>query len=139
MTDNTSSKGTTVSRPKRTPINRSKILDSKPRPGFVRRLVNEEPGRIQAFLDAGWTFCDKDQNTSDKRVQDGSSLDSADRRVVNRGRDARANTAVLMEVPEEFYKEDFAEKQKENDRIEEMLDPRKSKIAGADYGEMKIK
>lgn len=137
MVDNSSSKGTIPNRPKRTPLNRQKVLAAEPRKGFVRRLVNENFGRVQAFLDAGWTLCHKNQNNSDNRVQDASSLDSADRRVVNRGRDASTNTGVLMEIPEEFYKEDYAEKQKENDRIEEMLDPTKTKMAGIDYGEMK--
>lgn len=134
----TSSKGTIPNRPTRTPIHKSKLLASEPREGYRRRVVLEAPGRIQMFLDAGWTFCNKDQNNSDNRVQDASSLDSVDRRVINRGRDATAHTGVLMEIPEEFYNEDFAEKQKENDRIEEMLDPRKSQVNGADYGKMEI-
>lgn len=123
-------------RPERKPIYKNKILEAKPRKGFVRRFVNEEPGRVAMFLEAGWTLVVGDEDASDSKVQDAAQQSSLVRRVVNRGADARSQTAVLMEIPEDLYNEDQAAKQKKVDKIEDSYDPNKTKQSGADYGNM---
>lgn len=110
-------------RPKRVPLRKQKILDAKPRPGYVRRWVNDEFGRIAAFKAAGWTPVVGDEDASERRAQDESKFGTAVIRVVNRGSTARANIAVLMEIPEELYEADQIAKQEELDRTEKALDP----------------
>lgn len=124
-------------RPKRVPLHKQRVLEARPRPGFVRRWVNEELGAIEAYMAAGWKPVEGDEDASDARVQNGSAVGSVVRRVVNRDPNASAKTAVLMEIPEDWYNEAQAEKQAEIDSKEESLDPRKRNQDGADYGSMK--
>lgn len=121
-------------RPKRVPIHKRKILDAPQREGYVRRFVNDELGRIQMFLEAGWTFVCSENTVREKRAQDASNLGSAERVVVNRDPHARSNTAVLMEIKEEWYNESQAYMQDQVDRTEASYDP--AKMQGV-YGEFK--
>ena len=125
-------------RPERVPLHRRKVLAAKERPGYVRRFVNEEAGRVQDFLAAGWTPVSGSEDESDARVQKGSILGSVVRRVVNKDKDARYNTAVLMEIPEELYNEDQVAKRNAIQQNMDALDPKKRRVAGADYGNIKI-
>lgn len=132
--------GRAEKRPKRVPLYKSRILDGKERPGFMRRWVNETPGRVEMFEAAGWTLVTgHGEDTSVKRAQSESQQTSVVRRVVNRAYDAESKTAVLMEIPEELYKEDQAEKQKRNDLFEESIKPSgKIRSGEVDYGNFNI-
>lgn len=127
---------TPSSRPKRTPLAKQAKLKFDQKPGYMTRVVNEEFGRIEAFLTAGWKIREGGDLTNRKDGTDASQMGSAVRRVVNKGRDASAHTAVVMEIPIELYNEDYLEKQKDVDEIEKRINPQKYKIDGADFGEM---
>ena len=137
--DTKKSKTVVGKRPARKPIHTRSILESSKRKGFVRRFVNEEAGRIQMFIEAGWTPVEGIEDASNSRAQDATQQSSIVRRVVNRGTDARSHTAILMEIPEDLYNEDQAEKQKKVNAIEASYDPKVQNQPGADYGEMEKK
>lgn len=124
--------------PKRVPIHQQKALSAHARKGFVRRIVNEEVGRVDSFKLAGWSVVEgKHENDSDPRAQNAAQLGTEVRYVVNRDPKAKSNTAVLMEIPEERYNEDFMAQQQEITAREAALDPSKNLQKGADYGSMK--
>lgn len=115
----TTRKTETNSRParkSRKPINSKNLLRAEQRPGFVRRYVNDVDTRIQMFLEAGYEPVKGQDNINDYRAQDGSQLGSVVRKPVGGG-----VTAVLMEIPEEFYKEDQISKQAEVDAHEQAI------------------
>lgn len=94
-------------RSKRVPLGvaRSKLSVSS-RPGFVRRWVNDTEGRLQMAQDGGYQFV---ENDSVKQIGD-ADVDNVNRdlgarvsRVVDKTTGQRA---YLMEIEEEFYKED---------------------------------
>lgn len=128
-------------RPERKPLHRRRMLDAKTRPGFVRRWVNEEIGAVEAYQEAGYSLVlEEGANTSDTGAQDASQLGSVTRRVVNRDPNASTKYAVLMEIPEEFYKEDQAEKQRLLDEKEMSWNPEEIKKRNPDlYGSMSKK
>lgn len=109
-----------VNKPKRNPIQRKKPLEFTHRAGYHRRLVNEVPGAVEAFIEAGWRFADAESSdASDVRLQDGKGLqENVIRRVVNRDPKATVKTAVLMEIPEDEFEEIQAIKHAEIDEKE---------------------
>ncbi len=92
---------------KRTPISQRNKLKAEQKDGFKRRFVNEDPDRIQMFLDAGWTLVTDGSKAGDSQVGEARRLGSATGKPVGGGK-----TAVLMEIPEEYYQEDAAAKEK---------------------------
>ena len=124
----------TNNRPKRTPLYQRGRLAVTASPGYTQRWVNDEPGRIEAFLEAGYRLVPKAKDDSVRYAEDGSNIGSFTSKVVNKDQRANSKVAYLMEIPDEIYKEDQAAKQRDVDRSEERMNP---KLAGADYGEMK--
>ncbi len=134
--------GRARNRPARVPLHTRRALDALAHPGFVRRFVNEDYGRVDAFIEAGWALVTNDKNeSSEVRLQDGTAVGSVVRKVVNKGANANAKTAVLMEIPEEFFQEDARAKQAKVDEIEAAYDPAKFKLDpnAVNYGELKQK
>lgn len=129
-------------RPKRIPLHKQTALkmEGDIPEGMVPYWVNEERGRVEAFLRAGWTpVPGNDEYTTDHRTQSASQLGSVIRKVVNKDSRAPSHTAILMMIPKELYDIDEAEKQKENDRIEQSYNPTNIKNStGMDYGTMRI-
>lgn len=124
-------------RPVRVPIHKQKSLSFEEKPGFKRRLVNETFGRVEAFERAGWVpVVGHTANTGDHKAGDASQMGSVVRTVVNRGYDAPCKTAVLMEIPEEYYNEDQMDKERSVRSSYADLDP-KNKGENS-YGSMKI-
>lgn len=93
-------------RPQRTPIGRRNVLTAEQRPGYVRRWVNDEDGRIAMFQEAGYEPVKTPTEVGDPMAGNASQLGSVVRKPVGGGK-----TAVLMEIPEEFYLEDQAAKE----------------------------
>jgi len=76
-------------------------LEAPKRPGFVRRWVNQVTGRVQRFEDNGWDPV-QDDGTVSRHV----------------GGPKSPLNAILMEIPEEFSKEDRKQK------LAKVVDPR---------------
>ena len=115
-------------RPQRKPLHRRKALEAKPREGYVRRWVNEEIGAIEAYKEAGYSLVlDKEADSSDERAQEASKMGSVVRRVVNKDPNASTKTAVLMEIPKEFYDEDQKAKSEALDEKEIAWNPEEMK------------
>lgn len=128
-------------RPERKPLHSRKLLDGSHliKPGHVGRWVNDEPGKIEAYEAAGYSIVqDLSGSTHSGRAQDASQTGSAARVIVNKDPNALARYAILMEIPEEFYKEDQAAKQALLDEKEMSWNPAEMKKRNPDlYGEMK--
>lgn len=131
---------------KRTPLHLQNTLTSYDRPGFVRRWVNEFEDNVDRMVNAGWTpVVGSENNSSDKRLQKADQQGSVVRISINRNiPEALAHTAILMEMPAEWYNEDKAAKLEENQKRTRALDPNKVRMAIANgefansiYGHMK--
>lgn len=121
-----------VNRPKRTPIELRNKLAANKRDGFVRRWVNEN--RYEYCTALGYRpVVGKGEDVSQSLTQDPSKQGSSlIRRDVGGGM-----TAILMEIPEETYREYKAAGQAELDQLEESMS---GKSKGIDsYGSIKIK
>jgi len=92
--------------PKRTPIHQRNILTTDQRDGYVRRWVNDVDGRHDMFTEAGYEKVTKPTKVGDPMAGAASQVDSVVRKPVGGG-----VTAVLMEIPVEFYEEDQRSKE----------------------------
>jgi hypothetical protein len=89
-----------VSKEDRKPFgSQTQKLAYPPRTGFHRHWFNEEPGRIDAALAAGYTHVEDKEG---RKVQ----------RIVGVNTAGGPLNAYLMEIPEEWYQEDMAEQQR---------------------------
>ena len=77
-------------------------LTAAQKKGFKRRFVNADPERIQAFKDAGWQIVTKENLGEGLQNPVGSQAETP----VGGGQ-----TAVLMEIREDWWKEDQADKE----------------------------
>jgi hypothetical protein len=81
-------------------LRRSKLYAPQ-RPGFHRRWVNDLPGRVEVFMNGGWDMVSKDGKPWMSNVSQSEKM-----------------MAYLMEIPDEFYNEDFAAKQEALDETD---------------------
>ena len=118
---------------KRVPLGQRNILTAPKRPGFVRRFVNDRDDRVQAFKDAGWTLVEE-APVGDPKIGRASSIGSMTNPSVGLGQ-----RAILMEIPEKYYQEDYKAAQAEITQVENEI-KRNSKSPGKDglSGEVKI-
>lgn len=98
---------------KRVPLKSRNVLTAPTRPGFVRRFVNDKGDRIQRFKDAGYSIVNDEIQVGDPKIGRSSQLGSDVRPSVGGGMQA-----VLMEIPEEFYNEDYKAAQDKISRVE---------------------
>lgn len=125
-------------RPERVPLHKQKICVADNREGYMRRMVLDKPGRIDAFIKAGWTLVDGDiETTHDGLAHIEGQLGSKIRRVVNRDPKAEAKHAVLMEIPIEWYEQDKLEQQKLIDEQEAAFDQSGEHRKSGMYGSMR--
>ena len=125
-------------RPKRTALYKQNSLTAESREGYTRYWMNEESGRFEQFTKAGWTpVVGGEANSSDKSAQTESQLGSVIRKRVNKDPNASSNTAILMEIPTEWYLEDLKEQQKEIDKTEASYNPDGYKPGSTNYGYMR--
>jgi len=91
--------------------------------GKIRRWVNDVGGRCQLAGEGGYEFVNDDGlKIGDTDVGSGNqSLDSRVSRIVGTQADGSPLVAFLMEIDEEFYKEDQEEKQKKIDLIDAQI------------------
>jgi len=118
---------------KRVPLGSRNILTAPKKSGFVRRFVNDKGDRIQTFKDAGWIPVE-DTPVGDPKIGRASSIGSMTNPSVGEGQ-----RAILMEIPEKYYQEDYAAAQAEITAVENEI-RRKSKTEASDglSGEVKI-
>lgn len=132
------SRAESANRPKRTPLGLRNVLTAETRDGYVRRWFNDTDDRIERAKEAGYTEVIKSSaKVGDEMAGADSQMGSLVSKSVGGGM-----RAVLMEIPEEFYREDQEAKQERVDAREAGLRPRsdvKGKQYGGFYGDSKIK
>jgi hypothetical protein len=98
-----------VTRRTREPLGTRRLkLDAPQRSGYIRRWVNDKDARVQDALRGGYNFVE------DAAIH--SHLQGSNRvaRTVGARKDGSPMMAFLMEIQEEWYRED--QQEKENDR-----------------------
>ena len=127
---------TPANRPKRTPLGQRNVMTFKQRPGYVRRLFNDVNSRLADAEDAGYTFVmDHSADTSHEGVIRNTKEGAVSKRV------GGGITGYLMEIPEEFYVEDQAAKQRRVDATVQGLKSQqgiRGKQYGGTYGKIEI-
>ena len=110
---------------------RGKLQVGKLIQGYHLYFFNDEPGRIQAALDAGWEFVSPDEVGYASTNVTNRNVDLGDRVSVIGGKDDRGNGVpqVLLKIKQEWWEEDQADIQKRNDKTDAAI--RKGK-GGAD-------
>lgn len=119
-------------RVKRTPVGRRNVLTvSGKDPDYVYRFVNDEGGRVDDFLAAGYELVEKDGvKIGDARVGNPSAEGSVAQVHVGGGK-----KGFLMRIKKEWYEEDQAAKQSHVDATEAAT---KEKALDGTYGDLKI-
>ena len=119
-------------RPVRKPVSQVRVLSAPTRKGYVRRFVNDVPDRIRIFTEGGWTpVIEEGISTADSARLAESPMGSIYKRHVGNN-----VSAILMEIKEEFYKEDQAAK------MEKLKADEKSILTNrtdGQYGEVVVK
>lgn len=108
-----------VTRQPRIPMHVRQPATAPERKGFVRRIFNHDPsnpGRIERAQLAGWSGVQDDSRIGDPKTSVAAQFGSVVTRPVGKG-----VTGVLMEIPEELYREDQATKAKLCDEREAAL------------------
>lgn len=118
------------SKQKRVPMHVRQPIQSAPRDGYVRRLVNDKPGRVDRFKLAGWTPVEDGTQVGDPLSTQATNVGAASAKQVGDGR-----WGVLMEIPEEIYKQDQADKHQKIDEDEESQLSAKAEEVGGGTGE----
>ena len=103
--------------------------------GYVDRIVNDVPGRIEKFKQAGYELVE-DAQLGTSHVDGNQASQGVVTKDVGKG-----VTAVVMRQRKEFYEEDQAKKQARIDELENSM--RKKKVnpnesTDGTYGEVKI-
>jgi len=96
------------------------------RKGYVRRWFNDVPGRIAFAIEGGWTFVE-DQSLkvgNEHAASESKGLGVRVNRLVNQSTGLKA---YLMEIKEEYYKEDQEAKARTIREFEEMIRRREFK------------
>ena len=99
-------------------------LVAPPKPGFVRRWVNDEGTRIDSLMDKGYTFVED----SDPSI---SSDDPGGRKSMKAGVAENGNVlrTYLMEISDEYYQEDQEAREQKVKSIEDQV--RRAKVGGS--------
>ena len=116
---------TETGRKKRIPLGTPQAKLAVPgRKGFVRRWINDSPGRLLRAEEADWTPVIDDIESEEKGRAVGKNA------LVGTKEDGSPLYAYLMEIPEDIYNEDQKAKQKPLDEFDDAL--RRGNIRGAD-------
>lgn len=121
-------------RPVRVPLGTRNVLTASQRKGFVRRFVNDEPGRIQEYEGAGYTVVKEETPVGDNKVGKGKGVGSEVSVPVGDGK-----TAVLMEIREDWYQADQTAKQDDILRAENDMKRKLNTRGGGTYGKVDIR
>ena len=106
-------------RPERVPLHEQNkdVMTTDQKPGYIRRWVNDTPGRINKFLMAGWAVVEDETKVGDEGAKEqNQALGSGARKQVSVDRKTNQPIyGILMEIKESLYKKDQAAKQKIED------------------------
>lgn len=121
-------------RPVRRPVGTmAKLVVHGKDPNFEYRFVNDEPGRIAMFKQAGWQLCKNDEvDTGTFRAEEASELGSLAYSIVDGGTGMKA---YVMRIHKDEYEEIQQILEREATASEETLRPN---IADGEYGHVKI-
>ena len=97
-------------------VARQRLTVNQDIPGYHLRWIVDEPGRIEAALEAGYTFVEPSevgkQAREDNKIRELSGVQRDDK---------TPQYSYLMKVPEEYYLEDRAAIEKQNKDIERAI------------------
>ena len=82
-------------------------------PGMVGRWVDNSPERVDQLLEQGYDFVRENVQVGDLSIDGGAKLGATITKRVGGGKEA-----ILMQIPQEWYDADHAEKQKIVDKRE---------------------
>jgi len=114
---------------KRTPVASRNIMTTGQRDGFTRRFVNDTPGRIEMFKEAGYEPVREPTKVGDNRAGESSNMGTS---VVSKNVGG-GHRAILMEIPDKYYQEDQGAKERQLEKKEKSLLPKE--LGDAAYGE----
>lgn len=127
-------------RPQRASLHRRDKLVAPEKAGFRRRFVNED--NIERLKSLGWELSVGNAELHAQTAGTGDLIESSSgsviRRIVNKRVDAQAKYAYLMEIPDELYAENQAEKAEFHNEQMRQLDPKNFGSKDV-YGELKQK
>lgn len=101
-------------------------------PGYHLYFFNDEPGRIQAALDAGWEFVSPEEvgyastNVTNRNVDLGARVSV----VGGKNDQGQSVQQVLLKIRQEWWEEDQADIQRRNDQTDASI--RKGKVGDID-------
>lgn len=110
----------------RTPRHEQSAVTLKNRdPLFHYRLVNDTPGRIASFIEAGWEIVegDKSETYSGKGIKEGAQDGSMMKRKVNEDPHAPCQNGYVMRILKELFLEDQEYKENKNEQMLADIDP----------------
>lgn len=119
---------------KRKPMERTQALGAEVPEGFVARWFNDENGRIEAAVAAGWEFVMPSDKPGSVQLVNPETKEEFEKRKskrVGRTKDGAALYAYLMVIEEEIFAADQQAKQKQNDEIMSAIE----RSAQSDEGE----
>lgn len=121
-------------RPVRRPIGTSaKLVVHGKDPNFEYRFVNDTPGRVAMFKQAGWQLCTNEEvDTGTFRAEEASELGSLAYSIVDGGTGMKA---YVMKISKDEYQEIQSFLEREASAQEETLQPN---FADGEYGSIKI-
>lgn len=105
-------------RKKRVPMHVRQPIQADPRPGYRRRVVKNDPTRIERLRMAGYTVVEDGTAIGDHKEGQAAAPGSASAKITN---PSSGGWGILMEIPEELYQEDLKAKHDKIDRDEEAL------------------
>lgn len=124
-----------MGRPIRVPIGKQNRIAFEKRKGYHRHIVNDtkDGENIKSYLLAGYTFVTEKTGGGDARAGADTQIGAPVSRSVGGG-----IKAFLMEIPEELYNADQAEKQREIDEKEKAIKKLPKEFGSSGFGEVKI-
>lgn len=116
----------------RVPMHVRQPIQAAPREGYRRRVVKNDPMRIERLRMAGYTIVEDGTAIGDRIEGQASAPGSASAKIVN---PSSGGWGVLMEIPEEMYQEDLKAKHDKIDRDEESMIISGAEEVGGNVGE----
>ena len=117
---------------KRVPMHIRQPIRSDDRPGYRRRVVKNDPMRIERLKMAGYSIVEDGTEIGDPVAGQATSPGGMSAKIINA---SSGGWGVLMEIPEEYYQEDLKAKHDKIDRDEETRIVAEAEKVGGGVGE----